>query len=406
MKKLTSLFVMISLLFLYSCEKNDDITVSINESGSLEMKIVDNEKNPIENAEVQLYDLETKAILLEETTDGTGIIKMDKILQGSYSSFIKVKKEGKIYTLQSYFQIFTNDHKAVEYNPFANSGKVKISVTSSIPVQDFTKYMVALVPYEYPYSDVEFIKRYAYYLSPLGSEGGVDFDGVPADKQYRVVIYKENFIYGESLFVKTKDEQDISVTLYHGTVSVKTLGTVADYTKYDIYVTKNSFNNDIVENIKQSALFSGKLDTDGNLEISELVIGSYYIYLAKGDVLYYSTNFYIDINYPYSNVTVKVGSITLNVDGYYPLGKDKYSLAITRQDIGTNTSVESLKSGAITYKNLTADAEIKFTELPFVQNGSSYIRAVLYRGNKIYDYYGVSWYDLDTYSNIYFYVNE
>lgn len=399
MKKLNLLILMLTALFLFSCEKNDDITVSINECGSLELRIIDNEKRPVENAHITLMDVESESILIKDEVLGIeGIYKMDKILQGSYKCFISVERDGKEYVMTSYFQIFTKDNKVVEYNPFSNTGIINVSAKIS-GANDITQYSLAIVPYNgIITTSVDEVKENAFIIKNLNENGKLTISDIPADLSYVVYIYKDNIIYNSSTFSKTKKDQDIFVAFNVGTLNVNIGGEVADYNKYDVIVTPYMSSNVQINEIKRNTLFSGKSDSDGKITFKEVPYStSYTVFLVKNDIIYNSYSF--NINNQSSNVSLNVGSISVKVQGSIT-NPTSYSIALTQSSY---SDLSSIKKVAFADGKLDANANIKFTELSLYNyQGSSYY-IYLYKDNKIYNSDWNNWYSADESRTIYIY---
>ncbi|NDW09919.1 carboxypeptidase-like regulatory domain-containing protein [Dysgonomonas sp. 520] len=389
---------------LFSCEDNDELTITINEISSLEIKVVDKDKKPLENADVILTDVRTQTIILNETTDNTGICKLDKILQGTYKCIVRAKKDGVTYQVSSVFQTFAKDKKVVEYSPFSNVGNINIiATTEGVPVADFTKYTVAVVSYNYSIRYVDEIKRYAQFTTNLDKDGKVQISDVPADNSYKVYIYKGDDIYASSsYFSMTKKDLDIPLLFNIGTLNITLEGEVAKFSDYDVAIVAHTYSDMSIEYIKSNTLFSAKLDDNGKATISEILKEKgYRVFLIKDNNVYDYKNFYIsnntlDISFITRTLTVNVSGINKN--------PENFSIALTKNRV---SNISSLESEAILVGKLNTEAKVIFSELPLIDD-SYYYYAYLYKDNKIYDnssiYMGSSNNNLST--TIYTYINE
>lgn len=372
----------------FSCDKNDDITVTINESGSLEMKIVDDDKKPVENAVVTLIDVNTGSMIIKEETNPNGIFELEKILQGSYKCFISTEKGGKMYTITSYFQIFSNIKKTVEYNPFSNLGKVNVSVNIRGTVKDITKYIVAVVPMDRYINDISVIKKSAYFSAPLNEKGEVQISNIPADRQYILCAYKDNDIYTYQSFLMEKKEIEVPLSFEVAELNVTVDGEIANYGAYEVLITPYlSYISDVTE-IRANTLYSGKLDSKGKITITDLVKSrDYNVYLVKDNKVFDVSNFYFNGGSLSKDVTLKVGSISIKVQSNIS-NLANYYIALSRN---YSSDVNTLKDQAFANGKLDSNANIKFTELPTLGylNNSFYMH--LYKDNKVYDYSYYYW---------------
>lgn len=193
MKKI-NLFLILILCFVFvSCEK-DEITVNLNQSGTVEVKTVGLNNEPLVDATVKIGD--DNYPLLEGKTDDKGIYKSEKLLQGHYTCYVQAV-EGKVtYFDSKKVQIVTNENKKIELNPFANVGDIVVTLLDyyySRPLNG--TFNVALVPYNiYPVS-IEDIKSAAHFVLTTTSDGKVTFPKVPARITYQVFVFDSNRLY-------------------------------------------------------------------------------------------------------------------------------------------------------------------------------------------------------------------
>jgi hypothetical protein len=197
MRNVNLLWVFVILLI--SCIKEpDSLNVSINQSGTVSVKVVDANKNIFKGAQVSIYSsTPADQRIYFDSTDVSGECKIGKILQGQYKCYVSATNDKKTYTYSEYFQIIAGDDKTVEINPFQNIGTISIKILDyqSAPVANVN---VALIPHpnysneDYPFNTL--IKE-AHFVSKTDAEGWVRIEGVPVDKEYSVLAYFDSNKY-------------------------------------------------------------------------------------------------------------------------------------------------------------------------------------------------------------------
>lgn len=215
MRKIAYLFV---LTFLFaSCEKDsDNLTVLLNQSGTLSIKVVDNSQSGFKGSKVSIYSsIPDGERIYNDSTDINGICDIGKVLQGQYEYYVSAVKDNITYSCSEYFQVIAGDDKTIETNPFLNVGdaRVKIVNINSEPIAEIN---VALIPHP-NYSNVDYylsdLIDEAYAIGKTDSEGWVEFQDLPAGSryggEYSVVVYynSENFDYptGNNYVYITRD---------------------------------------------------------------------------------------------------------------------------------------------------------------------------------------------------------
>lgn len=197
MKKIIYLFVL--TILLASCEEEpDNLTVLLDQSGTLSIKVIDNDQSGFKGANVRIFSsIPGGEIIFNDSTGANGICDAGKVLQGQYGYIVSAVKENKTYSYGEYFQVIAGDDKTIETNPFLNIGdaSVKIIDINSDPI---TNTKVALIPHPC-FSNVEYIfselKDEAYAIGETNAEGIVEFLDMPVGLDYSVLAYNSSETY-------------------------------------------------------------------------------------------------------------------------------------------------------------------------------------------------------------------
>ena len=112
MKKMFFALLALSLT-LVSCK---DETIILNQSGTLTIKVVDEEGKPVADASVKLYfeDYYSNSAVFDKKTDASGTCKTDKLLQGNYDVYAEIKIEDQEYYTYKLVQVLADKNKTVE----------------------------------------------------------------------------------------------------------------------------------------------------------------------------------------------------------------------------------------------------------------------------------------------------
>lgn len=192
MKNLTILFLF--MLAVISCQKDsetfpENFTVTMNESGTLSIKIIDSDGGPVEGAILSvLSSIPESEEIYYDTTDASGTCNIGKVLQGQYRYYVSTEKNGMTYGEREYFQVIAGDAKYIEVNPFLNVGDISVEIVDyygdSIP-----NVNVALIPhpsyYGTSYTFQSLIDE-SYFVRTTDSHGWVNFKNVPAGDPYTI----------------------------------------------------------------------------------------------------------------------------------------------------------------------------------------------------------------------------
>lgn len=198
--KRISLFLVL-ILALSSCSKYpDELTVTLNESGNLSVRVIDDNGTGVNNAKVSIYSLYSGMKLFYDSTDVAGIVNFGEVLQSEYGYYVIAQRGNMEYTYTDVFQVIAGKNKLVEVNPFINVGDVKLKILNyySNPIPDIH---VALVPFtQYTGRDYTFdeLINKAYFIGTTDSNGEVLFNKVPVrNNYYSAVLYynSDNYDY-------------------------------------------------------------------------------------------------------------------------------------------------------------------------------------------------------------------
>lgn len=216
MKKLF-LFALLSVFLFSSCEKDpDEITVTINESGALNVKVIDNDKNNIENANINIYSTDYNATLLYEgITNKDGIYSTGKLLQGNYYCYATAKKNGLTYSDSKTIQIIANETKNIEINPFSNSGSLSLTIRSYYDDSPISNVSVYLTSRKYDPWYIEETMNLSIMRGKTDANGFIQFTDIPVDSyNYTVLAYNEATGYHNSSYVYIYRGEGSKTNLY------------------------------------------------------------------------------------------------------------------------------------------------------------------------------------------------
>jgi hypothetical protein len=215
--------VLIALLFV-SCEKNpDNITVTLNRSGTLKFKVTDDSHNGVPKARISVIYRENDGYsrVFYDSTDATGNLDAGKLLEGSYEFYLWVKKDNRVYNSGDDFQVIAGNEKIIEVNPFRNIGNVNISIVN-VNNEPLTGVNVALIPHA-KYSNVNYtfenLIKEAYYTGAVDSKGSVRIEKIPAESEYSVLIYRNSNEYeypnsNNSVYALREQEGSFTIQAY------------------------------------------------------------------------------------------------------------------------------------------------------------------------------------------------
>jgi len=215
------LTVLIALLFV-SCEKNpDNITVTLNQSGTLKVKVTDDSHNAVSKAYLSIFSRINDGYtrIYNDSTDASGNLDVGKLLEGTYEYYVWVKKTNRVYSSHEYFQVIAGDKKLIEVNPFLNVGNVTVSIVNinNVPL---TGVNVALIPHP-RFSNVNYtyenLMAEAYFTGAVDSKGLIRIEKIPTGQEYSILIYRtsndfEYPNYNNTVYVMREMEKSYTIT--------------------------------------------------------------------------------------------------------------------------------------------------------------------------------------------------
>ena len=186
MKKIF-LFLVLAGFFI-SCEKHSDsIIVTINESGYVNVNVVDNDNKAIEGATVVIYD---GRIIFEGVTDASGVYTPEKMLQGSYYCIVSFTKREIVYQDRKEIQVIAGETKTISINPFANSGNLNVQLESpdELPIPELN---VLILYRDFYRNSIDECIAEAIFKGRVDSQKKISFVEIPTG-YYVVGIYDDN----------------------------------------------------------------------------------------------------------------------------------------------------------------------------------------------------------------------
>ena len=178
----------VALLFTACIQYPDDVTVTINESGYINVKVVDNDNKAIEGAMVEIYW--SSNVILKGITDASGMYIPEKMLQGSYYCVVSYTKREIEYQERKEVQVIAGEYKTVTINPFANSGNLNIQLESpdGRPVPELN---VLILPRDFYRTSIDECIAAAFFTGKVDSQKKISFVEIPTGN-YRAWIYDDD----------------------------------------------------------------------------------------------------------------------------------------------------------------------------------------------------------------------
>ena len=218
MKKIGYLLIWVFALASVSCEKEpEELLVTINRSGMIKIKVVDNDKQAVEGAEIQIYSNSTMYVIEEGITDNSGMYSSKKLLQDSYYCNVSAVKDNMTYSDNTVFQIIAGETRNIEINPFTNVGNGTI-ILSNINNSQLPLLNILISPpipelswgIGYGIFSVEDYIKTAYFTGKTDAENKLAFPSIPVG-QYIVLIYSDNqqggFLNVKNIYVNRSQNQ-------------------------------------------------------------------------------------------------------------------------------------------------------------------------------------------------------
>lgn len=129
MKKIVYFLIVMSMIMIGCGEDNDKLVVTVDESGSLTVKVLNDNDELVENANVKVCLQEYSSIaLFSGNTDLNGYCVFDPILKGNYWVSADVESDDNVYMTAGIVQVVADFDQEMILRPFDNVGKVKVKI--------------------------------------------------------------------------------------------------------------------------------------------------------------------------------------------------------------------------------------------------------------------------------------
>ena len=200
-----SISAVLFCFLLVSCEKDpDNLTVLLNQSGTVSLKVTDDNQNGFSGAKISIYSsIPERERIFYGSTDVNGICTIGKVLQGQYMYYISAENNKKTYQSSEYFQVIAGEDKIIEVNPFLNIGDARIRIVKGYANEPIADVNVALIPHPNYSNETYYFQELleeAYAIGKTNSEGWVEFQNLPAGAggysfEYSVLVYFDSSTY-------------------------------------------------------------------------------------------------------------------------------------------------------------------------------------------------------------------
>jgi hypothetical protein len=362
MKKLKFILLFALIAIFYSCQKDNDLNVTLKTAGVLKIQIKDSLGNTYPNVKVRIFSyvsqsmsgLQYEGEIDTRNTDINGSINFGLLNQGFYYVVCDTIRIGtKVFYPYKGIQIVTGETKNIVLNPTESVGKAKIYISiNGIDTITKTNLRIALIRSDdyKPNLNRQTVLKNAVAIQKVNSDGTANFDNIPSDISYIPFCYyanndttgafpSDNFssyfylrIYknekttasfsfdATDLFV-LKGNINLNIYYYgykngsYGNWSVTNANVIlVEYSDYNRYLYYNSSLSDI----KLYASGEGTTDVNGNVSFSNVKANISYtafVYYSSNTNARTWYNYYFNINYgnnPIKSIEVDEYSLSLN----------------------------------------------------------------------------------------------
>ena len=185
------------LIIITGCNKTKEMNLTITEvkNGSLKVKVVDNSNVAIPNIVVKLTN--GFSTISEQTTNASGDVSFDKVLEGSYYIQIsKVTIGTKTYAVDQIVQVISGNTVNLTINPQSYVATLSVIYTSNYLGNDtiVPNTMVAIFRADdydvLPNPSFADVMAIAFDSVKTNTDGKVTFTDVPAEVGINLMIYK------------------------------------------------------------------------------------------------------------------------------------------------------------------------------------------------------------------------
>lgn len=189
---------LVSVIMFSSCEKNDEKIIVLNNSGTLTIKVLDENNQPCNDATVSIYS--NGNLLFQDTTNTSGIFNVGKLLYGEYQYRVSAKKENRVYGDTRVVQIVAGENKVIQVNPYSYVSKVKFTVFNAYNGEVIPDRSVGLLTYsnsgQSQLSTLEDYIKLCYFIKKTDLNGEVIFENVPVGSinstAYKTIVFEDN----------------------------------------------------------------------------------------------------------------------------------------------------------------------------------------------------------------------
>ena len=339
-------FVIIGLVLVQmvsSCQKNDELTITLKQQGLLSVKFVDNQSKPLPNTKVSLYIGNSIIYDTKKTNEG-GVASFGELLSGIYSITAEgIEINGKKYSVYKFIQITPGMNSEIVINPEEYVGDLTLDVRSSMnnSYEIVPQINIALIPLKYLTTTVSHatLLSAAYATGKTNAGGQVKITGIPAYTDYAVYAYFDGnhsnitSLLNSSTIHIMKDEEEVSSITVPKQDIYDITGNAKLYFHYYGYDANGSYGDHAVANlnvilvsqndyynlssagfdqIKAKALYTGITNSSGNIDFNGIKAYSNYVIFA-----YLNNTKYGWINTYYSLTTTENQTTTMDIDCYY-----------------------------------------------------------------------------------------
>ncbi len=218
MKAMTLYFLM-TILLLFSCSKDNDITVTLKTDGSLSVKLIGNNESPISGTKVSLYVGSASGSCLDSyITNGSGVVDFGAVLSGTYYVVADTPKiDGIKYKPGKLIQVPSGIDKNLVINvqDYIGTLSVKINKAAYLGGGAFTNLDIILVPselYNASYSVTTLITK-AEFASKTDAQGVATFTN-PSSRDYRLIVYNSRKTKKNALTVVNLSKGELKTLTY------------------------------------------------------------------------------------------------------------------------------------------------------------------------------------------------
>lgn len=206
--------IIAAVIFFCSCQK-DEITVKLKMSGTLSVKVVDNNKQALANQKVKLYYGSTSSSPLDKiVTNSNGEVNFGELNDGTYYVVVDTPKVNGIkYLPVKPVQVISGSNKSVTINVQEYSGTVKITVINYSTYNPLANYNVILIPYEkFSSSDNNTVCiSKAEFTAITNTAGQVTFQ-IPSSREFVLMVYDNTKTNVDKSHYINVDQEEIQTT--------------------------------------------------------------------------------------------------------------------------------------------------------------------------------------------------